>query len=169
MNDYEKFVVENLNKFSEYSNFGKQEISPWEINMALGAYHEVSVTLLSEYQKAKYILNQVKRNFTVWYDEKYLEARKELNNPNDPASKWASTKEIDSHTRVKNKEEWLSKTEQVEEQEQRVSFLSGLRDSWKAFDSMLVNLSQNSRSEMKALSIQDRMHSDIRKRVRLEG
>jgi len=157
--DYIKYVEEQIEKWQSHVkiiNDQEKVISPYLLNKVLGEYQEVNLTLLSELQRAKTELFRVQSVYQIWWDEKYMEARSILNPDDKSASKWASTREIESYTRINNKKEYLEWKDRLFELEASVSFMRRLTDQWKKFDNILTTISNNMRAEIRALSIVDR-------------
>ncbi len=164
MDDYISYVEEQIEKWEKHSRLINEEnntISPFLLNKVLGEYQGINLMLISELQRVKKEYFEIQSEFQIWWDEKYLKAKAVLNPLDGPASKWASTKEIESYVRVNEKNEFLIWNKKLFDKEARVSFMRRLMEQWRKFDSILVTISNNMRSEMKALSIFDRSNKTI--------
>ncbi len=162
---YIEFVESQIDEYKKYSDLGsKDEISPYDINFALANYTHVHLALIAEYQRVKDMNIKAKRNFDVWWNRKVYEARKAVM-AELKGNKYPAAKEFDSRALVDNEVEYLEKKEALDELEKKVAFIRRLLEAWKSYDSMLVNLSLNMRSEMKALSLVDRSNKKQRQRL----
>ena len=105
--DYIEFVQDAIEKYQKNVDLvGNGYITPNMINEALANYSTVLFTLTSEYQRIKAQVYDLQVQFHSWWDEKFTLTRRELNDVNLPASKWASKQEIESEVRYRYKEEY---------------------------------------------------------------
>jgi len=151
--------IEDFRKYSKLVDTMTNEVTPFEINSALACYTDVGVALNGEYQRKKIEHNKLLRLFEEWYDEKLVETRKRLQEESTSKSIKASLKEIESELRYNNKEKYYELQEQITEAESSVSFVLRLIDQWKKHSDILINLSQNMRTELRSLSIENRVNS----------
>jgi hypothetical protein len=78
-------------------------------------------------------------------------------------SKFPSQTEIEAQALLKHKEEYKIWRQKLRDSERKVSFYRRLLEGWKTQANMLVNLSQNMRSELSALSIENSANKHINK------
>lgn len=153
--DYIAFVEEQIKKFRKSVDVIEAgEISPVLVYHNLAVYSDINLSLNSEYQRYKSEYKRILREFNMWFDERFVKVRREMNDIKLPASKWASKQEIESETRVQNKEEFLTWKDRLDEAEDRMEFFRRLLDQWKAHAYILQTLSDNIRQEMKSLSLE---------------
>lgn len=163
---YFDYVEEQIESFQEYMQLfdkDKREVSPYVLQKALAEYTQILVGLTAEYERLDRDLRKMKREFGMWWDEKYCETRRILNPPTNPGNKWLSKGEIESETRVANKEEYLQKVEPVEEMEAKVSFVNKLIKAWSKHSDVLNNLSYNSRVEQRTIGNENHVVRQVRK------
>lgn len=168
--DYVDYVETQLTVYknaTELIQDGNGEITPSEINKSLGEYSRVQVGLIAEYKRLQAQQQKMQNEFTLWWDEKFVEKRRELNPTSSPASKWLSKYEVESEVRVANKTEYLQRKEALDDMEARVSFLKGLLDAWKRHGDIIVSLSHNMRSELRSLSLEDRSNKAVKRERRV--
>lgn len=154
--DYITYVIEQIEYFKEQTNLIDQtqnEVTPPKLNKALANFSNTQLTLHAEYRRKDKELRKLRRQYQAWWDEKYVEKRRELNPTTLPGSKWLSKGEIESETRVSNKKEYEEWRDKLDDLEDQVDFLKSLRDEWSKHGAVLNTLSQNARQEMISLSI----------------
>lgn len=171
LKEYIEFVQEQVKKYEKYSSITENatEITPQEINTALANYSKVFDMLLSEYYRKKAELKDVEVAYQLWWDDKFCEVRRRLNDTSLPASKWLSKQEIESETRNKYKDDYKEWQYKFFKAEQETNFISRKLEGWKKVDSLLMTISHNMRSELKSLSLSDRLNSNYIDRVREEA
>ena len=153
--DYVAFVEEQIKKFRKNVELMVAgEVSPASVYHNLAIYSDVNLSLNAEYQRYKSEYRKLRRDFDIWFDERFTTVRRSMNDLNLPASKWASKQEIESETRVQNKSEFLEWKEQLDEAEDRMEFLRRLLDQWKTHAYILQTISDNLRQEMRSLSLE---------------
>jgi hypothetical protein len=155
--NYLDFVQTNVQLLKDSANLIKEDtILPYRINACIAQYVEVALMLNSEYQRKKWEHKELTREYAKWWDKKFLMARDKLNSERT-SSKFASQKEIESQTRVDNESEYEEWQEKLDACVAQSDFLIRQIDIWKKQDQLLITLSNNMRTEMRALSIDDRI------------
>ena len=149
--DYVEEQVKSFQQYMELYDTEKQEISPYVLQKSLAEYTQILVALTAEYERIDRDARRMKREFGMWWDEKYCEMRRILNPPTNPGNKWLSKGEIESETRAANKAEYLEKIEPLEEIEAKLGFINRLIKAWTKHADVLANLSYNSRVEQKTI------------------
>lgn len=153
--DYHTFVQKKLQYIERYIAVIKNdEITPEVINHALASYQAVGNWLISEYEDVCLEYECTKEEYQIDFDSWLLDASNEINEKRIK-SNFASKTEIEAKARVDNREEYLKWQRKLKILERKVSLFRRIMDNWKSQKDMIVNLSQNSRAEMKALGIQD--------------
>lgn len=159
---YIEFVQSTIEKYRKNVDLIHDDrITPATINEALANYSSILFILTSEYQRKKAEAYETQLDFEAWWDEKFVEKRRALNDVNLPASKWASKQEIESEVRATYSVEYKAWKTVLFELDSKVSFYRQLLENWKKFDSILISLSHNMRSELKALSVEDRANKNL--------
>lgn len=162
--NYIKYVQEVTVRYSKSAKLINQndEITPQDLNYALGSYLDINIMLLGEYQRAKVYKFQVERDFSKWYDKKFIETRRRLFGENESKAK-VSVKEIEIDLKYNQSIEYYEWQNKIQEAESKESFLRRLVELYKNFDSVLTTLSNNMRQELKSLSLEGRINSDPNK------
>lgn len=159
---YLEYVNIQISKMGEMCDLIKEgDITPQTINWALANYTPIGVGLNGEYQRIKDLSTDYQLEYKEWWDEIFLEARDKLNDGR-ATSKFASKSEIESQARLDNKDRYRKWQMKLSELENKVRFIIRQIDIWKKHDSILTNLSMNMRSEMKALSIEERVNAKVK-------
>jgi hypothetical protein len=152
--NYIEYVEQQIRRLKETSRLIQDgHILPYKVNKALAEYEEVSLGLTAEYQRVKTINKVLNRKYQAWWDEKFLEARDSLNGDR-VKSKFASKAEIESQTRHNNKREYFEWQDKLDESESKVRFILRLIDNWRKEDQILIQLSKNMTTEIRALYVQ---------------
>ena len=166
--DYIKYVKEIIDKYSKASKLIEgDEVTPQALNSALANYIETNLCLISEYQRAKISLYKITRDYDRWYDQEFIRIRKKMIEEIDTKTIKIAVKEVETQLRVECSDKYYEFQDKINEAEYQVSLLLRLLEQYKKFDSVLVNLSQNMRSELRSLSVENRINLDPNKnRVR---
>ena len=158
MEDYVQYVETQIARWREYISLRRQsdsEISPARINKALAEYQEVQFALIAEEKRVQIELANYILIYQTWWDSRYIGAKKELNPISLAGTKWAAKSEIEAYARHDNADEYMEYEEKKIVLEGKVSLLRRLLDAWKGHLNVLTSLSNNMRSELRALSIMD--------------
>lgn len=163
--EYIKYVQETIEKFSGIGNLiDNNEISPHRLNLALGQYYDISLALNSEYQRQKINHAHLETEYQIWYDEAFVKAKQEVLEENSRSSSAKpALKEYEIKLRTLFKSEWKEWNIALKESEAKTQFLLRLRETLNKYDNILTTIAYNMRSEMKALSIEDRSNANPEK------
>ncbi len=148
----EKFLAYVNDFIEDYKDHVKLikngEVLPQFLNKALGTYGSHSATLVGEYARLTGYITETKKQYQRFWDKAFMETRTRLQNEATSA-KTISVKEIESACRAWNDEKYYEFQDAISGAEQKQSFIGDLIMFWKRQDSVLNNLSYNSRSEMR--------------------
>lgn len=157
---YLAFVNEEIKKFKSSTKLiTNDHITPEAINRALGDYQITNATLIAEYQRSKTNEYIIKAQFEDWWDSKVSEARDRILSSIE-GKKYPAYKEYELVAKKDNEREYREFQDKINVAENETSFLRRLVEAFKKQDNVLVNLSLNMRSELKALSLEDRVNSN---------
>lgn len=162
--NYISFVGKMIDQYKKIGNLvdsATNEITPEAINTALGNYYNTSLALIGEYQRYKINYEAEKLDFQVWEDEKFEEAKRQVYAGYEEKKVKPALKEIETFMRKSNSFEWISRTMRLKEAESKMRFMLRMMENLKSYDSILTTISYNTRAEMKALSLDNRMNADI--------
>lgn len=158
--NYIKFVQENIEKFGEIGKLIRTNEVPVDlVYKALAKYYDVSLMLNTEYQRVKIEKEMLVLEYDQWYADRFEVAKSEVLSETEAKKTKPSLKEYEMRVKTKFALEYASFTRRVTQAECECDFFIRLRDTLNKYDSILVTLSANMRSEMKSLSIENRAES----------
>lgn len=161
LQEYIDFVQDVVSKYQEIGDLVNQdEISPAKLNRALSMYYNVSLGLNSEYQRAKKEKTDLELEFQVWEDEHFEKAKKTVQSDYEGTKIKPSVTEYQTRMRTMFKDEYIEWKTAINDAESKVRFYLRLFTALDKYDSILTTISYNMRSEMKALSIEERSNKD---------
>lgn len=131
------------------------------LNENLANCFSISRYLITLYEETTLEYENLKTEFDIWYSEKFCYHRDKLNSDRTK-SKFASKEEIQSEV-LMNESDYRKWKNNLSLYERRVSFYRRLLDSWKTQTNILIQISQNMRSEMYALSVEKKSNEDLTK------
>jgi hypothetical protein len=134
----------------------EKDISPSLLNEALANFTHVNIVINIEYQKIRKKLKNLEVELGLWWDEKFVEVRRELNDPSLAASKWLSKSELESETRSRYKEEYKDLEQKKNNLDAQRSFIQRMTEIWKTHGNILITLSNNMRQEMRSIGVSER-------------
>jgi len=159
--NYINYVMEQIENFKKQARLIDEracEVTPYQLNSGLANYTEVGSVLNMEYQRVKIELSTLTAEHLAWYDEKFVNKRKEMQD-NVAKSTKISVREIDSEIRVQFKEEYQSQQALITDLEHQLRFLLRLQDQWKLHLRVLESLGNNMRVEIRSLSVENRINN----------
>lgn len=155
---YVDYVIEFIDDFkSKVQLLNKQgtEILPCYLNKAIAEYGSYSATLVAEYARLRGYIKTVKRGFDEWYSKAFMDTRNRLRNE-ATSSKTIAVKEIEMAVKTYNSEKYYEYMDAIDDAELKLDYIENLIKFYKRLDSLLVSLSYNMRSELSALSTQNK-------------
>jgi len=162
MNDYVSYVSDTIKKCKSMGDLIddiQDAVTPQRLNMALSMYFNISTWLIAEYQRQKICYEIIKREFDLWKDDIFEQAKKQVINEYSETKIKPSVTEFETRARHAHKEEYQTKLAELETAESRMRFLLRMTDLMKSYDSILTTLSSNMRQEMRTLSLDNRMNA----------
>jgi len=130
---------------------GKTEVNFGLLQECLIEHTAIYFDLVATETLSRNELQRKKKEFEMWFAEKYVAKRMEVNRPDLSAQKWANAKEFDYMIRAENKEKYSTFMEEIEELEQNLSFVEGLKKGWDTYNYTLSTLSNNVRKEVDSI------------------
>lgn len=152
--------VSYLKEIGQYIENGV--ITVEKINEALANYFTISSWLTTVLESIEKENNKIKTDYKVWYSKKFIETKNNMS-VNLGKSLKLSQGEIEYQMIVDNKEEYKEWQNKLSELERSEGFYRRLCQNFETQGKMLIQLSQNQRSEMIALSVENRANKDITK------
>ena len=164
VNNYIEFVndmIEKYKKIGELIDPDSNTVTPERINSALSLYYNVNLALCAEYQRAKINYEAMSIDFQNWKDKNFEEAKATVLAEYEDKKIKPSVTEFETRARTLHEAEYSLRTMELQEAESRMRFLLRMLDTLNKFDSILTAISYNMRSELKALSLDDRMNASV--------
>ena len=164
VNSYIEFVndmIEKYKKIGELIDPDSNTVTPEKINSALSLYYNVNLALCAEYQRAKIQYEAMSIDFQNWKDKNFEEAKATVLAEYEDKKIKPSVTEFETRARTLHEAEYSLRTMELQEAESRMRFLLRMLETLNKFDSILTAISYNMRSELKALSLDDRMNASI--------
>lgn len=161
LNTYMEYIQKTLEKFERESTLIddlRLEVTPQQLNRALGEYTQLGIAIAGEHTRQELLLEQLEQEYDLWWDGVFLAARSELLE-GQSKSYSLSVEVVRSKARSENADEYLKRSAKVSEAKHIVSFLSRLSDRWKKHGDILIALGQNMRQEAYSLTIENRVNA----------
>ena len=158
--DFVQAKLKHIERYNTLIRENRDTITPQILNHALASHNGILNWLIKEYEDITLDYNDLIEDLKADMDEWIIEARKTLNE-NQVKSKFASATEVESHARVKHREEYIKHKRKILVYERKVSFYRRIMESWAGNKTLLENMSWNMRTEMKALPIEDYANKDM--------
>ena len=162
MEKYVAYVSEIVNRCSKMGDLVDEiqnAVTPQKLNTALAMYFNISAWLIAEYQRQKIAYESEKRSFSLWWDEQFEKAKKQVLLEYAETKVKPSVTEFETRARLMNQGEYYALQAKVDTSEARMRFLLRMTDLLKSYDSILTTLSSNMRQEMRTLSLDNRMNA----------
>ena len=162
MEKYVAYVSEIVNRCSKMGDLVDEiqnAVTPQKLNTALAMYFNISAWLIAEYQRQKIAYESEKRSFSLWWDEQFEKAKKQVLLEYAETKVKPSVTEFETRARLMNQGEYYALQAKVDTSEARMRFLLRMTDLIKSYDSILTTLSSNMRQEMRTLSLDNRMNA----------
>ena len=152
--------IEYINNIGNLIRDG--EIPPETLNEALANSFAIQRYLngLSETILAED--DDLKLDYSIWYAEVSKLAENKLSE-GMPSSKTISDNKIKNQVIIDNTSEYKEWQNKLILSNRRVSFYSSLKDAWKTYTKHITELSQNMRTELMTLRVEDRANRDLQK------
>lgn len=159
--DYIDYVESQITYLREQLKLNNgEEVTPLYINTVLSNYGNVGITLIGEYTRYKKLLFELQKEYSRWYDAKFMEVRRIMTSEYEGKTIKLSLKEIETGVKAKYEDDYWNWQDKINDMELRISFLRRLIDQWSKMDNVLNNLSKNMRQEMVSLSIENRLNKN---------
>lgn len=152
------FVETKIDQIAELRNNIRDinSVTLQELNVAMFNHNETYNSLVGLYNIAATEEEAVKLDFQLWFDELYVKARVRLNPSSVSAQKWASSKEIEAHVRVENKDEYKKRRMDVIAAERQTAFVRRLMEGWDGVKFSLNTISKNQQVQYRDIGNEDR-------------
>jgi hypothetical protein len=155
--DYIVFVQENVAKFKDIGQLIRQnDVAIDKVFKAMANYYNVSLSLNQEYQRLKIEKLNLEIEYEAVYSEWFQEAKTTLYSVNEEKKAKPALKEIEQQIISAHRTDYFIWKKRIAVAEAKCDFFIRLRDTLNKYDGILVGLAASMRSELRALSIEER-------------
>jgi hypothetical protein len=155
--DYVLFVQENIVKFKDIGQLIRQdEVALDKVFKAMANYYNVCISLNQEYQRFKIEKVDLEIEYEAKYAEWFQEAKTALYSVNEEKKAKPALKEIEQQIIAMHRFDYFVWKKRLASAEAKCDFFIRLRETLNKYDGILTGLAASMRSELRALSIQDR-------------
>lgn len=142
------------------------EIPIDKVFKAMANYYNVCLALNAEYQRAKITKLDIEIEYESKYAEWFQEAKAALYSVNEEKKAKPALKEIEQRIIASHRLDYFIWKRRLASAEAKCEFFIRLRETLNKYDGILTGLAASMRSELRALSIEDRAENASR---RLDG
>jgi hypothetical protein len=155
--DYVKFISENIKKFESIGDLIRlNEVPVDKVFKALANYYNVCLALHAEYQRLKIEKLDIEIEYEAKYAEWFQEAKASLYYANEEKKAKPALKEIEQQIIASHKLDYFVQKRRLAAAEAKCEFFIRLRETLNKYDGILTGLAASMRSELRALSIENR-------------
>jgi hypothetical protein len=138
------------------------EIPPETLNECLANSFTINRYLMTLSETMLKEDDDLKLDYSIWYAEKFKDAERILTE-GVPSSKTISDNKIKNQVIIDNAKEYKEWQNKLILSNRRVSYYENLKDAWKTYTKHITELSQNMRTELMTLRVEDRANKDLQK------
>jgi hypothetical protein len=165
--EYIQFVSENIKKFESIGDLIRlNEVPVDKVFKAMANYYNVCLALNTEYQRAKIVKLDIEIEYEAKYADWFQEAKVVVYLANEEKKAKPALKEIEQQIIATHRLDYFVWKRRLASAEAKCDFFIRLRETLNKYDGILVGLAASMRSELRALSIEDRAEKTA---VRMDG
>jgi hypothetical protein len=155
--DYILFVESNIENFKKIGDLiRKDQVAMDKVFKAMANYYNVCLALGQEYQRLKIERVDLEIEYEAKYADWFQEAKAVLYLANEEKKAKPALKEIEQQIIAAHKLDYFVWKRQLANAEAKCDFFIRLRETLNKYDGILTGLAASMRSELRALSIEDR-------------
>ena len=165
--EYVKFISEEIKKFESIGDLIRCDVVALDKTYkAMANYYNVCLALSSEYKRVKITKLDIEIEYEALYAEWFQEAKSALYLANEEKKAKPALKEIEQQIIATHKLEYFVWKRRLANAGAKCDFFIRLRETLNKYDSILTGLAASMRSELRALSIEDRAENTSQRLVR---
>jgi hypothetical protein len=154
---YLDFVEKQIKEFQILGDLTRGDEIPIEkVFYSMSQYYNMALMLNSLYQREKIHLKDLELTYEAWYADRFTEAKAAVRQQNESKSVKPALKEYEMYIKESHREEYFNWQKRLVLAESKCDFFLRLRETLNKYDSILTGLAASMRSELRALSIEDR-------------
>jgi len=151
------FVEKQIKEFQVLGDLTEDDEIPIEkVFYSMSQYYNMSLMLNSLYQREKIHLKDLELIYEAWYSDRFVEAKSNVKTENAGKTAKPALKEYEQWIIANYKEDYFNWKKRLILAESKCDFFIRLRESLNKFDGILTGLASAMRSELRALSIEER-------------
>jgi len=154
---YLEFVEKQIKEFQILGDLTRGDEIPMDkVFYSMSQYYNMALMLNSLYQREKIRLKDLELSYEAWYSDRFAEAKAAVRAENPSKSVKPSLKEYEQRIITDYKDDYFKWKRRLIDAECKCDFFLRMRETLNKFDNILCNLASAMRSELRALSIEDR-------------
>jgi len=151
------FVEKQIKEFQMLGDLTQGDEIPIEkVFYSMSQYYNMALMLNSLYQREKIHLKDLELTYEAWYSDMFTEAKTAVRRQNESKSAKPALKEYEMYIKEAHGGEYFNWQKRLALAESKCDFFIRLRETLNKYDSILTGLASAMRSELRALSIEDR-------------
>jgi len=151
------FVEKQIKEFQMLGDLTQGDEIPIEkVFYSMSQYYNMALMLNSLYQREKIHLKDLELTYEAWYSDKFTEAKITIRRQNEGKSAKPALKEYEMYIKEAYREDYFNWQKRLVLAESKCDFFVRLRETLNKYDQILTGLASAMRSELRALSIEDR-------------
>jgi hypothetical protein len=155
--DYVLFVQENIAKFRDIGQLiRRDEVALDKIFKAMANYYDVCLSLNQEYQRLKIEKINLEIEYEALYADWFREAKLAVYSATEEKKAKPALKEIEQQVISAHRLDYFIWKKRLAVAEAKCDLFIRLRETLNKYDNILTGLAASARSELRALSIEDR-------------
>jgi len=162
---YLAFVEKQIKEFQMLGDLTRGDEIPMDkVFFSMSQYYNMALMLNSLYQREKIRLKDLELSYEAWYADRFTEAKIAVRSENAGKSAKPALKEYEHWIVENHKEEYFRWRRRLVDAECKTDFFLRMREILNKYDQILTGLASAMRSELRALSIEDRAKPSTRMR-----
>lgn len=154
---YLEFVEKQIKEFQILGDLTRGDEIPMDkVFYSMSQYYNMALMLNSLYQREKIRLKDLELGYEAWYSDRFAEAKAAVRAENSGKNAKPALKEYEMHIKDAFRDDYFRWQRRLVDAECKCDFFLRMRETLNKYDSILTNLAAAMRSELRALSIEDR-------------
>jgi Asp-tRNA(Asn)/Glu-tRNA(Gln) amidotransferase A subunit family amidase len=151
------FVEKQIKEFQILGDLTSDDEIPIEkVFYSMSQYYNMALMLNSLYQREKIHLKDLELTYEAWYSDRFAEAKTAVRQQNEGKNVKPALKEYEMHVKEAYREDYFNWQKRLVLAESKCDFFIRMRETLNKYDQILTGLAASMRSELRALSIEDR-------------
>jgi len=158
---YLQFVENQIKEFQILGDLTRGDEIPMDkVFHSMSMYYNTALMLNSLYQREKIRLKDLELSYEEWYSNRFADAKAAVRAENEGKNVKPALKEYEMYIKEAYRDDYFQWQRRIVDAECKCDFFLRLRETLNKYDNILCNLASAMRSELRALSIEDRSKPD---------